>query len=323
MYKICFVVHRYAPYQGGSELFIQALAEECVKQGHSVTVYTNQHKGNLNGVNVTSDHNILLEQFNIIVVHGGNCISQDTVHMNSHIIKSPILYMLILPSTSVSCMTGLKNCEYIGCSTEADWEHVRKFDMLFKAHYIRHSVPNNKLTIGIPNIFRNKYNIPYNKKMLLSCGGYWQHKGMIELANIVNIIDRQDIILVLTGYNDDQLSRPQDSDKVKTFLIEDKEDIAHAMADMDLYIMNSTEEGYGLVLIETMLNKKPWISRNIAGAIKMKDYGLLYETQEELQNYLINLDNTINSIDIEKGYTYAMNNHLTQHTVADILKLIT
>ena len=36
MYKICFVVHRYAPYQGGSELFIQALAEECVKQGAAV-----------------------------------------------------------------------------------------------------------------------------------------------------------------------------------------------------------------------------------------------------------------------------------------------
>ena len=126
-----------------------------------------------------------------------------------------------------------------------------------------------------------------------------------------------------------ELKDPEKKDELKRtanrarFILENKEDVAHAMASMDLYIMNSREEGFGLVLIETMLNKKPWISRNIAGAIKMKDYGLLYETQEELQNYLINLDNIINSIDIEKGYTYAMNNHLTHHTVADILKLIT
>jgi len=322
--RLCYVVHRYAPYPGGSEAFVQNMAEESQRQGHDVTVITQEHKGDLNGVKVTSNHMKLLENsYDLIIVHGGNCSSQDTVHMNSDHIQSPILYMIILPSESWPCMKGLHNSKYIGCSTQADWDHVRKYNFENKSYYIRHSVPFNSKTIGTPNIFRKKYNIPTDKIMLLSCGGFWPHKGMSELAEICNSLPRDDIILVLTGYyKNAHYTPPIETDKVKVLYIEEKEDVAHAMADMDLYVMNSTEEGFGLVLIEAMLNKKPWISRNIAGAEKMCDYGITYHKKEHLQILLSKIETIIGMVDVEKAYKYAIENHLIEHTVADILQCI-
>jgi hypothetical protein len=60
--KICFVVHRYAPYPGGSEYYVQQMAEECVQRHLDVTVIAGEHKGHLNGVRVTSDANELMNK---------------------------------------------------------------------------------------------------------------------------------------------------------------------------------------------------------------------------------------------------------------------
>ena len=61
MAKICFVVHRYAPFPGGSEYYVQQMAEECVQRHHDVTVLAGEHKGHLNGVRLTSDANDLIK----------------------------------------------------------------------------------------------------------------------------------------------------------------------------------------------------------------------------------------------------------------------
>jgi glycosyltransferase involved in cell wall biosynthesis len=325
MLNLCFVVHRYAPYQGGSEGFVQAMAEESLRRGHRVTVFTNTHKGDLNGIRVSSDHNILLDTYDLIIVHGGNCNSQDLVHLNAHQIPSPILYMLILPSESYACMQGLNNCKYIGCSSENDWIHVKKFGLLHKSYKVRHSV-SLQSSIGIHGIFKQKYNIPLEKRLILSCGGFWAHKGMTELAKIIeegNISN--DILLVLTGYNADARYIPPQTSRVKSLILEEKVDVAHAMADMDLYVMNSTEEGFGLVLIEAMLNKKPWISRNIAGASllnKEAACGITYDSSDQLKTLIENLDDTISKINTESNYKYAIENHLTMHTINDIESIL-
>jgi len=40
MKKILYVVHRYAPYPGGSENYVRDMAEETLRRGHDVTVFT-------------------------------------------------------------------------------------------------------------------------------------------------------------------------------------------------------------------------------------------------------------------------------------------
>ena len=70
--KILFVVHRYAPYPGGSEINVQNMAEELLARGHDVTVLAETHQGDYNGVKLTSDYQRLGEPWNLIIVHGGD-----------------------------------------------------------------------------------------------------------------------------------------------------------------------------------------------------------------------------------------------------------
>ena len=70
--KLLYAVHRYAPFPGGSEIYVQGMAEESLRRGHSVTVFAGDHKGNHNGVTVTSDSRVLLDKWDLIIVHRGD-----------------------------------------------------------------------------------------------------------------------------------------------------------------------------------------------------------------------------------------------------------
>jgi hypothetical protein len=65
MSRLLFVVHRYAPYPGGSEYHVQRLAEEALRRDHGVTVLADTHLGDYCGVRVTSDRRIMREPFDL------------------------------------------------------------------------------------------------------------------------------------------------------------------------------------------------------------------------------------------------------------------
>jgi len=263
--KICFVVHRYAPYPGGSEYYVQQMAEECVQRHLDVTVVAGEHKGPFNGVRVTSDPNELMDK-DLVVVHGGDVSVQNFVLEHAQQINSPILYMLIKPSESPTCLKGLRECKFIGCSAPEDWDHVKKWMMQGKSHKVIHGISPTDC-IGTAGRFKDKYNIPKDKRMFLSC-----------------------------------------------------KDIKDAIVDADCYVMNSSEEGFGLVILESMINKTPWISRNIAGAKLLSRYGTVYDTEEQLTEIL----KTWKPDDFTTAlaYKHVLQNHLIKNTVDDILSLI-
>jgi glycosyltransferase involved in cell wall biosynthesis len=95
--------------------------------------------------------------------------------------------------------------------------------------------------------------------------------------------------------------------------------VISAISEADLYILHSFNEGFGLVLLESLLNKTPWIARNIAGAETMKDYGTVYNENHELMSGLRSLMRDDKLID--RAYDYVTKNHLIKNTVNDILKL--
>ena len=71
--RLLFVVHRYAPFPGGSEVNTQNMAEGMLARKHDVTVLAHEHQGDLNGVKVSNDYNTLLNQkWDLIIVHGGD-----------------------------------------------------------------------------------------------------------------------------------------------------------------------------------------------------------------------------------------------------------
>lgn len=317
MKRILYVVHRYAPYPGGSENYVRDMAEETLGRGHEVAVFTGEHKGDWNGVRVSGDPNILMEKWDLIVVHG-DASAQNIVHMNSHIIPSDILYMIIRPVATEICLRALYNSKYIGCSSLADWDHVKKYNVLDKAVEIRHGI-DPKISVGKPG-FKEKYGIKTNK-MFLSAGGFWQNKAFDELVDSFNKANLTDTTLVLTGYDNRSNLMPAATEFVKPFLIDDRDEVMSAISEASLYILNSYEEGFGLVLLESMLNNTPWAAKNIAGAATMREYGFVYNTQDQLIEYMKNF-NRLGLISSDKTYDYVVNNRMISNTVDDIMRIL-
>jgi len=316
--KICFVVHRYAPYPGGSEYYVQQMAEESQRRGHEVIVLTGDHQGDFNGIHVSSNPQMCLDA-DLVVIHGGDVGVQNFVLHNIKNLPGKVLYLLIKPSVSDVCVQGMKDAHFIGCSTQEDWEHVKKWGVDSKSHKVTHGINPVECT-GTKGIFKEKYNIPKNKKMFLSCGGYWPNKKMIELADAFRAANLEDSVLVTTGYDNRFNIMPHASENVIPLMVEDPRDIKNAIADADCYIMNSDAEGFGLVLLESMLNKTPWISRNIAGAKLLnrfgpkRRFGTVYDTEKELVEILKNWQKP----DVTAAYDYVTTYHLIKNTVDDI-----
>jgi glycosyltransferase involved in cell wall biosynthesis len=316
--KICFVVHRYAPFPGGSEYYVQQMAEECVQRLHDVTVVAGEHQGDLNGVRVTSEAHHLHDQ-DLVVVHGGDVHVQNFVLANAKNINSPMLYMLIKPSDSQVCVQAMQDVKFIGCSAPEDWEHVKKYGVEHKARKVIHGISPTDC-IGTKGRFKKKYGIPEDKMMFLSCGGYWPNKRMIELADAFRQANLENAILVTTGYDNRFGLMPHASETVIPLMVEDPMDVKDAIADAECYLMNSDSEGFGLVILESMINKTPWIARNIAGAKLLKEYGTAYETEHQL-SAILGIWNHMQTRE-DSAYEYVIKNHLISNTVDDILSLI-
>lgn len=315
MSKILFVVHRAAPYPGGSEYFVQDMAEEMLARGHEVWTLAETHQGDYNGVKMTSDYNVLVKPWDLIIVHGSDVISQNIVHANGHTIGevgNKVCYMIIKPSESPVSLNGLKQHTYVAYSTKKDIEHIKKHGVLDKARRIRHGiVPKN--TYGA--ITRNKSG---QKRIYMSAGGFYHHKAMIPLARAFEDANLPDSELHLYGYGEGLTLT--DTDKVKWFKGKSKQEVMDAMASSDGYIMNSYEEGFGLVLLEAMMNKVPWYARAGSGAAdELANYGTTYKDEAELMSWLSNPFAKLSlKVQVRDAYEYVMANHTITQTCNDI-----
>lgn len=305
--KLLFVVHRYPPYPGGSEYYVQNMAEECLKRGHDVSVFAGHQQGDLNGIKLTADRFVVRKgEFDAIIIHGGDVGVQNMVHACPT--DSPKVYMIIKPSESQPCLDGMNNAKILTYSTTADLDHIKKHGYLDKARRIRHGIPLEKTV-------KTKQLHP-QKNIFISVGGFWFHKGFAELANAFIDAEIPNTELHLYGYEGVGPS----GKNIYTHFGKSQDEILKAIACANLYIMNSFEEGFGLVLLEAMANKTPWAARRIAGAKDMMHYGITYDKESELSgifNYVIS-----NSVDLKNrvnlAYNYVKANHSITNTVDDI-----
>jgi len=318
MSKIVWVVHRYYPYPGGSENNVRNISETMVKAGHDVTVWAPTNMGDQNGVKVTADTSIFTQPQDLIILHGAGPGPQNFIIQNLQNISSPTLYYIIKPEETPFHIHALNNCTYIAASTPEDYEFVKKYKVEHKTIDVRYGILESEVYGN--RTFRDKFNLPKDKKMYLSCGGYWANKAMKELVADFKNAYNDNSFLVTTGYYNGDNLMPENSENVYNFILEDRTDVLNAMADADYYIMNSFNEGYGLVLLEAMFNKKPWISRYITAAKIFKDRGITYNNSNELISILKNINEY--SIDVESNYQFVKNNHTSEHTVNDLLRVL-
>jgi len=318
-FNVLFVVHRYAPFPGGSEANVQNMAEGLVSRGHNVTVLAGESKGDLNKVRVTGDVNCLAQPWDLIIVHGGDVNTQNIAHVNAAVIKAPVLYLIIKPSSTDVCRHGLRYHDYIGYGTSMDIDHIKKWGVLPKARRMRYGLNPDKV------ISDAVCPIETDRTYFVSSGGFWPHKGHKELAHEWNRSDI-DADLYLIGYGALDFAG-EDTDRVKWIKGPEHNEVMAWVANANGYIMNSFEEGFGLVLVEAMMNRTPWYARNIAGAHDMKEYGTIYSTEQQLIAYLKerlhnedpnNWMNRKKGAAVQKAYKYAMQEHTVDQAVDDI-----
>jgi glycosyltransferase involved in cell wall biosynthesis len=317
--KILYVVHRYAPYQGGTENYVKDMAEETLSRGHEVWALAQQHHGNYNGVRLTSDPEILNRPWDMIIVHGTQRWQQYILR-RFRTVKSPTIFMPVeMPSDPEKKLkVGFQFSKYVAYSTKDDYRALKVYNMLKKAVHIRHGI-SDKDCIGTPG-FKKKYGIA-TKNMILSSGGFWKHKNMQNLIDNFQIAGLKDTTLVLTGYWDDgdvYSKLKYDSSIVKVFKLDSRQDVLDAMVEADLYVLNSTREGFGIVLLEAMLNKLPWISRPTPGAVDLEGFGTTYDSDAGLIDALKNFK----SYKTDEAYSEVTTNRLIKNTVDDIFNVI-
>jgi len=305
--RLLFVVHRYYPFPGGSEYYVRDMAEEMTRRKHDVTVLAHEHQGNQNGVLVSNDYNTILNRkWDLIVVHGGDVISQNIIHINADKIQSPVLYLIVKPSESPTCLHGLREHRFLGYSTSMDVDHLKKHNVIDKGRRVRH---------GIEQVAYFRQNFNEKKTIFVSAGGFWAHKAMTPLAEAFTKAKIPNAELHLYGYGEEHLM-PVETDNVKCFFGKEKADVLFAISAADAYIMNSYEEGFGLVLLEAMMNKTPWYAREVAGAKDMCYYGTTYQNEQELMDLLHK--HKRNDKKIDDAYNYVMANHTIHDTCNDI-----
>lgn len=311
--KFLFVVHRAAPYPGGSEVYVQAMAEEAKSRGHEVAILAGEHKGEYNGIRISNDANIMMSKLDLIIVHGFGPAVQNFVLQVAKDVPSPMLYMLILPSDHLNAIKAMNDCRYVGWSTREDLNHISKHNVINKAVQIRHGI-DPQTCLGKPG-FKSRYGI--TSRMFLSCGGYWDNKLMKELANVFVQADLKDAVLVTTGYdNRSNLMPTPVPGKVIPLMIDDRTEVLSAISEADCYLMHSDQEGFGLVILESMLNRTPWIARHIAGPALLSHYGKTYHTDDELITLLKNFNPS--DFDLDAANQHVLTNHLIANTIDDI-----
>ena len=311
--RLCYVVHRYAPWPGGSETYVEALAEESARRGHDSWVLTSDQGGDRNGVYVTNDEALLRESFDLVVVHGSFMGTPQRVLSVSRRLPSPVLYLLVSHTDRNLHRRGLRHSRYLGWSTPADRDRLTRRGLMAKAVYVRHGIDADR-ALGRPG-FRAHHDIPADKRMFVSTGGYWPNKRMRELAALFETV-RTDAILITTGYDNRSRLMPDRTDRVLPLMIDDRREVLSAIAEADCYLMHSKDEGFGLTLLEAMLNRTPWVAHATGGARLLDAFGQTYDRDADLVGLIETFEP--DEARIERAHQHVLQNHLVDQAVTDI-----
>ena len=201
---------------GDSEYHVYWLASEACARGWDVTVLADVHKGDVGSIKVISDFHVLSAvQYDLIVVHGADCSTQNAVHlrMRDGAVASPVLFLLIKPSESEAALAGISHARYLGWSTSIDFAHIHKLGQGAKAVQVTHGV--QQTARGMAGKWRSRLGMGQARngqggRLFVSAGGFGPHKGMLELATAFGEARHEGDRLLLFGYQPpDEVQAPR------------------------------------------------------------------------------------------------------------------
>jgi len=177
---------------------------------------------------------------------------------------------------------------------------------------------------AVRSLERKKYTLNIEKYFLF-CGGLYKSKGIEDVifafSEVVKI--KKDYKLIIVGQGEaqyeDYLKRISqkliNENKIK--FLGYRTDVDKLMSSATAFIMSSRNEALGRVTVEAMLNSCNVIGYNDGGTaeiVKHKITGILYENNQELIKYMIDIAENYNEYsEIRKNaYKYATDNFLEE-----------
>lgn len=301
MSRILFVAHRFG-HPGGTEQTMKRYANTAVEMGHEVGVFATDlllsagsfYCGDIDKFTVTNDPMILLQPWDLIVVHGDGS-AQNIVHTATGQLGGPVFYLLCRPDENLPVMRrGMETATWIGCATSFDRAFATKYGYAHKIVDIKGYPIECPI---VDHVDRSFFNIT-KSRVYISCGGFWPHKQFRGIVEAFIQAQPHDTELILTGY-DTRFENPMEyvgmgqraGIKIQVFQCDSPDVIYDLMNVADLYIWNSKpgSEGYGLVLLESMFYNLPWIGTDTAGAHDLNGMGgQTYNTPDELIDLMRN-----------------------------------
>jgi glycosyltransferase involved in cell wall biosynthesis len=224
------------------------------------------------------------------------------------------MYLLIKPHNNPIMYEGMKNAKWMGCATLLDIGFVINAGYKDKIKVIKYGInpPSPELLLSRDEL-DVKFGLNPNKDIVLSCGGFWPHKGFKGLAECFRNANPHSLQLVLTGYDWQGYDKSIESENIKQLYLEDLIDVYSFMFHAEQYVMNSTDEGFGLVLLEASFYGVPWLSRAVGGAPDLAEAGLgmLYETDETLMTWIRRFDE--NMVRLNPATPEELHDYVVEH----------
>jgi glycosyltransferase involved in cell wall biosynthesis len=125
-----------------------------------------------------------------------------------------------------------------------------------------------------------------------------------------------DGLLVTTGYQKSFFGMPKRSARVLPLVLEERQDVLDAIAEANCYVMHSAHEGFGLVLLEAMLNRTPWLANAVGGAMQLAEFGNVYRSDTELVDLLGKFSR--DEAQVSRAYRYVREHHSIELAVDDL-----
>lgn len=315
--KIIQVAPYYYPAVGGVEEVVKQYSEGLVRKGHSVTVLTSQEKNSdlkeLNGVKIERFASfgsslpfspilpilplkLLAAKADIIHLHANKRFPTDAVAFVNLFKRVPLVFNPHAGQFGESLLGKLHNQTIGRISFAADLIlTVSEFEknLILKSGLKPKRIevlPNGVLLKEFeqkrPNPFKN-FDLK-EKKIILFVGRLNFNKGLDTLIKAV--CSNPSLVLFLIGPNvgekENLVNLAEElkiSDRVFFLGSLERAEIVGAYQHADIFCLPSTNEAFGLVLIEAMASHLPVVASNIGATeeiVENKKEGLLFKVND-------------------------------------------
>ncbi|MEM2292295.1 MAG: glycosyltransferase family 4 protein [Candidatus Bathyarchaeia archaeon] len=295
-----------------------------------------------------------VKKFDLIHLHEYRSFQNVIIHHYAHKWKIPYILQAHGSIPRIGSWKKLKIIYdiFFGYRLLRDASKVIALSRFEAEQYRRMGVPKDKVVI-IPNgidlseysnlppkgFFKNKYNIPEEKKIILYLGRIHRIKGIDFLikayAYLTEEIGYKDAILIIAGPDDGYLNEAKTL--TKTLNIEDSvmftgplygRDKLEAYVDAEFYVLPSRYETFPMTVLETYACAKPVIASNLGGLkdlVLNGETGLLFETgnfRQLAENMFYLLNNEEKTLEIGlNGRAFVEKNFSIERVVDNLERL--